>query len=79
VPPPHFDPFYIDTSAMWLIVWVSVLLIIVFVTVGSFIGTGSRRPPIGTPLFILFYGFLVPLWVSVALVRATFNTGVRWK
>ncbi|MCR4325582.1 MAG: glycosyltransferase family 2 protein, partial [Patescibacteria group bacterium] len=79
VPHPYFDPFYIDTSAMWFIVWVSVMLIVVFITTGSFIGTGSRKPPMGTPLFILLYGFLVPVWVSVALVRATFKTGVRWR
>ena len=46
---------------------------------GSFIGTGKRNLPIGTPLFVLFYSFLVPLWLGTAVVRAVFKTGVRWR
>ncbi len=76
---PAFNLFYVDTSMMWLIICIAVALILVLISAGSLIGTGSRKPPIGTPLFILFYSFLVPLWLSTAVVRAIFKTGVQWK
>ncbi len=78
-PHPHGELFYINTSAMLFLICVSIILIFALICIGSLIGTGSRRPPAGTPLFLLFYGFLAPLWLSTALVRATFKTGVRWR
>ena len=76
---PSFDIFYLNTSAVWFLVWTSVALIFVLICVGSYIGTGRRRPPLSTPLFMLFYCFLVPLWLGAAVVRACFRTGVRWR
>jgi cellulose synthase/poly-beta-1,6-N-acetylglucosamine synthase-like glycosyltransferase len=79
LPHPYFDIFYINTSALWFIVWVAVALILVIISAGSFIGTGSRRLPYSTPLFILAYGFIAPLWLGSAVIRAAFKTGVRWR
>lgn len=79
---PHatpFDAFYLPSSAMWFLVWVSVGFILLLICAGSLIGTGSRRPPASTPLFLLFYSFLAPAWLVAAVVRATFRTGVRWR
>lgn len=79
VPDGAFDLFYVNTSAMIFLVFVSVSLILILISAGSLIGTGSSRPPAATPLFLLFYSFLVPLWLSAAVVRAIFKTGVRWR
>jgi len=79
LPHPSFDLFYLNTSALWFLIFAAVGLILVLISAGSYIGTGSRRPPIGTPLFVIFYSFLVPLWLSAAVVRAMFKTGVRWR
>ncbi len=76
---PSFDPFYINTSAFLFLVIASVVMILILISAGSFIGTGSRRPPAATPLFLIFYSFLAPLWLCTAVVRATFKTGVRWR
>ncbi|MFA7309324.1 MAG: glycosyltransferase family 2 protein [Candidatus Paceibacterota bacterium] len=78
---PHmsFDIFFFNTSTMMFLVFVSVGLIFALICAGSFIGTGSRRPPLSTPLFLLFYSFLVPLWLGTAVVRAVFKTGVSWR
>jgi len=75
----NFDIFYFNTSAMWVLVWLAVGLILVLISAGGFIGTGSRKLPAGTPLFVLFYCFLVPLWLATAVFRATFKLGVRWR
>ncbi len=73
------DPFYFNTSALLFLVIISTLLILVLITLGTFIGTGKRHPPISTPLFVIFYSFIVPLWLFAALFRAIFKTGVRWR
>ena len=77
----HFslDLFYVNTSALWFLVWVSVALILVLISIGSLIGNGTRMPPKSTPIFLIFYSFLTPLWLGTAVVRAVFRTGVRWK
>jgi len=79
VPHGQFEIFYVNTSAMIFLVMVSIGLILVLICAGSLIGTGSRRPPAATPLFMIFYSFLVPIWLGVAVLRAVFNTGVRWR
>lgn len=58
---------------------VSVALILLLISMGSYIGTGSKRPPASTPLFLMFYSFLAPLWLVAAVIRAAFKTGVRWR
>lgn len=76
---PGFDPFYINTSVMWLLVVFAVIMVLALIGIGTYIGTGKRRLPSGTPLFVLFYGFLAPLWLGTALFRAIFKTGVKWR
>ena len=78
-PEPHFGLFYVNTSALWFLALAAVVMVLVLICLGSLIGTGRRRPPMGTPLFLLFYSFLAPLWLSAALVRAVFRTGVNWR
>lgn len=74
-----FDAFYIPSSALLLLVWVSVALVFALICIGSYIGRGTHLPPVSTPLFLIFYSFLAPLWLSVAVVRAAFKTGVQWR
>ena len=76
---PTFELYYVNTSAMWFLIFVSVALILALISIGSRIGTGSHTPPLSTPLFLLFYSFLAPLWLCAAVVRALFKTGVQWR
>ena len=78
-PHPSFDLFYINTSALWFLTYIAVALILILISTGSWLGTGRRMPPAGTPLFILLYGLIVPLWLGTAVFRALFKTGVRWR
>lgn len=73
------DPFFFNTSAILMLIWVSVAIILILISIGSHIGTGSRKLPLATPLFVAFYSFLVPLWLSAAVIRAAFKTGVTWR
>jgi len=74
----QFNPFYINTSAFMFLAAVSLGLVLALIAAGSWIGHETRRPPLSTPLFLLF-GFLTPLWLFTAVVRAGFRTGVRWR
>ena len=76
---PSFDLFYVNTSAIWILIFFSVGIVVWLISFGSGLGTGSRRLPLGTPLFVVFYAFLVPLWLIAAVVRAAFKTGVKWR
>ena len=78
-PHPSLDLFYINTSALWFLSYTAIVLILILISAGSWLGTGRRMPPAGTPLFILLYGLIVPLWLGTALFRALFKTGVRWR
>ena len=77
--PSSFDLFYVNTSAVLFVVYVSIALILLLISLGSLIGTGSKKPPLSTPLFLLLYSFLTPLWLGAAVVRAIFKTGVSWR
>lgn len=78
-PSTSYDLFYLNTSVMMFLVLTSIGLILTLICIGSLIGTGSRRPPAFTPLFMLFYSFLTPLWLIAAVFRAAFKTGVQWR
>jgi cellulose synthase/poly-beta-1,6-N-acetylglucosamine synthase-like glycosyltransferase len=77
--PPMYDLFYFNTSVLILLVLASVILIFTLICIGSSLGTERRTPPYSTPLFLLFFSFLTPLWLIAAVVRATFKTGVQWR
>lgn len=76
---PSFDPFFINTSTLLLTVYILIALTVGLIALGTFLSTGKRYPPIATPAFLVLYGFMVPLWLSTALVKAVFNTGVSWR
>jgi len=76
---PSFSIFYVNTSAMWFLIYMAVALVVGLISLGTFIGSGRKMPPLGTPLFVLFYSMLVPMWLTTAVVRAVFKTGVRWR
>ena len=73
-----FDIFYMNTTALWFLIYFSVMLILALLCAGTMGGTNGLLPPKTTPLFLI-YSLLVPVWLSVAVYRATFKTGVRWR
>lgn len=76
---PSLDPFFLQTNVMILSLIAAVILTVLLISIGSFLSTGSRRPPAATPLFLLLYGFIVPLWLGTALVKAIIGKGVAWR
>ena len=64
---------------MWFLIYMSIALMLALICAGTSIGTTGKLPPRATPLFLFFYSFLIPLWLGVAVFRAVFKTGVRWR
>ncbi len=75
----NFDPFFLDTSVMLFSILATIVLTVVLISFGSYLSTGSRRLPLATPLFLVLYGIIVPVWVSIALVKAVRGRGVAWR
>ena len=78
-PHPSFELFYVNTSAMWLLVVIATGIVFALICAGSRIGTGRHLPPAATPLFLFLYGFIAPVWLGIAVVRAMFKMGVNWR
>lgn len=76
---PGFDLFYINTTVWWLVTFAAIALALGFIFIGGRLSAARGMPLFGTPLFIVLYGILVPLWLSVAVVRAILGSGVRWR
>src|SRR3989338_7414709 len=79
LPFPSFEMYYVNTSAVLFLVYISILLIVALIGAGSLIGEGRVRLPRSTILFLLCYGFLAPMWLGTAVVRALLGAGVRWR
>lgn len=79
LPHPTIKLFYMDTSAMLFVIYLCIIIVLALISIGSWIGTGSRRLPLSTPLFVALYCFIAPLWLCTALFRAAFRTNVRWR
>src|SRR3989344_2064395 len=79
LPHPSFELFYVNTSAMWLLVVIATGIVFALICAGSRIGTGRHLPPAATPLFLFLYGFIAPVWLGIAVVRAMFKMGVNWR
>ena len=78
-PQPSLELFYVNTSAMWLLVVVATVIIFGLICAGSRIGTGRHFPPAATPLFLFLYSFITPVWLGIAIVRVMFRMGVNWR
>jgi len=76
---PHWSLFYFNTSVLFFLILFAVVFVVVLISTGTYIATGRRMPPRGTPFFLMFYSFLVPFWLGSAVLRAAFKTGVRWR
>lgn len=70
--------FYVNTSVILLLSLASLASAITLIVIGSRL-SGHRYPPLSTPVFLVLYGFIVPLWLTIAVVRAALNTGVKWR
>jgi cellulose synthase/poly-beta-1,6-N-acetylglucosamine synthase-like glycosyltransferase len=75
---PHIELFYFNTSSLALIAYVLMAIALTFLVIGRTISGGSFRS-VDVPLYVLFYGFLAPLWLTGAVVRAGLRAQAPWR
>jgi len=77
--PLAFSASVYSTSFAIFLVYFAIAIVMGLIAIGSFISLGKHRLPASAFLFILIYSFIVPLWLSAAVVRAALKTGVAWR
>lgn len=75
---PSFQMFYINTSALTLLTSFFLLLALTFLIIGRTL-SGTSFKSIDVALYVLCYGFLAPLWLTGAVIRAGFRAQAPWR
>ncbi len=74
----QFDIFFINTNVILTVTVMLVLLTLVLISLGKRLSRDALAS-VDMPIYILFYGFLAPVWLTTALYKAATNSGVRWR
>jgi cellulose synthase/poly-beta-1,6-N-acetylglucosamine synthase-like glycosyltransferase len=75
---PQFDVFYVNTSTIFTVTVLLILLTLVLIGLGKRLG---KDPVVSfdIPVYLVLYGFVTPLWLTGALYKAVIRRGVRWR
>lgn len=77
-PVTQFDVFYIQTSAILTVTLALLTLTFVLMGLGKRLAKDAFISA-DMPLYLLFYGFITPLWLTAALYKAITSSSVRWR
>ena len=75
----NFDFFYINTDIIFFVSFVAVLGTIAIILSSRKLAEEKRRFGFESVLFLLFYAFICPIWISKALYNAAFSRGNKWR
>ncbi len=75
---PSFQVFFINTSAITLLTCIFLVLALVFLIIGRTL-SGTSFKSIDVPLYVVCYGFLAPLWLTGAVIRAGLKSQAPWR
>jgi len=78
---PHFtfNWFFINTETTTLLAIVLLAITVTIVSLGKFIAEGTAKPSRDMLYFIVFYGFLAPLWLSKAVYNVALSKKTPWR
>ncbi len=79
VPNLHWDWFYINTSAITFVIFLTFLLAVFLVMMGRQISEGHTKPSIDLVYFFCIYPFIAPIWLSRAIFNLITLRGTRWR
>lgn len=75
---PHFQLFFVNTSALTLLTAFFLILALSFLVIGRTL-SGTSFKSIDVPLYVICYGFLAPLWLTGAVIRAGLRAQAPWR
>ncbi len=78
---PHFNLswFFINTETTTILSLVLLAITLTIVMFVKYIAEGSMKPSRDMLYFILFYGFLAPLWLSKAVYNVALSKKTPWR
>lgn len=76
---PSFDWFFISTSTMNFLTLTAVVLSFFILFLALRLAEGKARITKGLLLYITLYVFIVPIWLSKALVSTAFRKDISWR
>ena len=75
----QFDWFFLDTQSLAILTSVTLVVSLFILFNGKKLSEGNMKPSSDILYFLLFYGFLAPLWLSKALYNVAFSKKSLWE
>ncbi len=75
----HFSWFFVNTQTTTILAIVLVAITLTIVMFGKYIAEGSMKPSRDMLYFVVFYGFLAPLWLSKAVYNVALSRKTPWR
>lgn len=72
------DLFFVSATAMVFIALILMALTAVLITLGRDL-SNEQRFSINTLLYLALFGFIAPLWLAAAAIKALRGSGARWR
>jgi cellulose synthase/poly-beta-1,6-N-acetylglucosamine synthase-like glycosyltransferase len=71
--------YYTNTTMLVLLMYIMIGLTIYLMTIGKQLGSRREGFSWDIPIYLITYGFLAPLWLFGAVVRALFGRQAPWR
>lgn len=75
----QFDWFFLNTQSLPILTSVALIVTLLILFNGKKLSEGTMRPSRDILYFLLFYGFLAPLWLTKALYNVAFSKKSSWR
>jgi cellulose synthase/poly-beta-1,6-N-acetylglucosamine synthase-like glycosyltransferase len=75
----NFDLFYVNTDIIAIVSVVAVLGTFFIIFTSRNLAEEKHRFGLDSVLFLMFYTFLAPLWMSRAIFNVVFSKGTKWR
>lgn len=75
----QFDWFFFNTQSLAILTLITFVATLFIVFNGKKFSEGNMRPSTDILYFLLFYGFLAPLWFTKALYNLAFSKKSSWR
>ncbi len=73
------DWFFLDTQSLAILTSITLVVTLFILFNGKKLSEGNMKPSSDILYFLLFYGFLAPLWLTKAVYNVAFSKKGSWK
>lgn len=75
----QFNWFFLNTQSLMILTFITLVVSLFILFNGKKLSEGNMRPSRDILYFLLFYGFLAPLWLTKALYNLVFSKKSSWR